>query len=95
MYNISVNCILPSFVVTGITIPPLVAVIPKQYITPMETMMEGFDTFLNDVERKTGQVLDISIDKVYFKKPVDYVDDSEKWLVEDSADFFTKAFGQA
>jgi hypothetical protein len=46
--------IIPTFVVTGITIPPLVAVMPKQYITPMETIIKGFDTYLDDVEGKTG-----------------------------------------
>ena len=51
---------------------------PKQYITPMETIMKGFDTFLDDAEGKTGELLECSIDKGYFRKPVKYVDESTK-----------------
>jgi 15-hydroxyprostaglandin dehydrogenase (NAD) len=94
LHGISVNCIVPGFVVTGITIRPLVAVIPKQHVTPMETMMKGFDVLLDDEER-TGAVLEVSIDKVYFRDPVGYVDESMRWLVEDSAEFFARAFGQS
>lgn len=56
--------------------------------------MKGFDTYLDDAEGKTGQVLKCSIDKVYFRKPVDYADESQKWMNEESAAFFAKAFGQ-
>ena len=94
-YDISVNCIVPGFVVTGITIPPLVAVIPKQYVTPMETMIRGFDVFLDESEERTGEVLEVAIDKHYFRNSVDYVDESTRWLVEDSPEFFAKAFGQS
>jgi 15-hydroxyprostaglandin dehydrogenase (NAD) len=89
-----VNSIVPGFVVTGITIPALVDLMPKQYITPMETIIKGLDNFLADTEGKTGEVLECSIDKVYFRKPVDYVDESTKWMVEDSATFFEMAFGK-
>ena len=85
------NSIVPGFVVTGITIPALVDLMPKQYITPMETIIKGFDNFLADTEGKTGEVLECSIDKVYFRKPVDYVDESTK---EESATFFEMAFGK-
>jgi 15-hydroxyprostaglandin dehydrogenase (NAD) len=73
-----VNCIVPGFVITRITIPTLVDLMPKQYITPMETIMKGFDTFLDDAEGKTGELLECSIDKGYFRKPVKYVDESTK-----------------
>lgn len=85
---------MPGFVVTGITIPALVSVIPKQYVTPMESMMDGFDTFLDDTNGLYGQVLDVSINKVHFRKPPDYVDEPQRWLGEDSAEYFAKAFGQ-
>jgi hypothetical protein len=60
----------------------------------METMMRGFDLLL-DGEERTGAVLEVSIDKVYFRDPVGYVDESMRWLVEDSAEFFARAFGQS
>jgi hypothetical protein len=85
---------MPGFIVTGITIPALVSVIPKQYITPMETMMKGFDVFLADTEGMDGQVLDVSIDKVHFRKLPEFVNEQQRWLVEDSAGFFATAFGQ-
>ena len=93
-YGITVNCIVPGFVVTGITIPGLVNVMPKQYITPMETIMKGFDTFLGDTEGRTGEVLECSIDKAYFRRPVEYVDESTNWMVDESAEFFAQGFGQ-
>jgi hypothetical protein len=67
---------------------------PKEHITPMESMLKGFDALLNDAEGKTGQVLEVSIDKLYFRQTLDYVDETEKWLVESSSDYFAKAFGQ-
>lgn len=85
---------MPGFVVTGITIPALVTAIPKQYITPMETMIKGFDIFLNDTEGMQGQVLDVSVSKVHFRGQPEYVDEQQRWLVEDSPGFFAKAFGQ-
>jgi hypothetical protein len=93
-YGIIVNCIMPGFVITRITIPALVYLVPKQYITCMKTTRKGFDTCFDDTEGKTNEGLECSIDNVYFRKPVDYADESTKWMVEDSAELFAEAFGQ-
>jgi hypothetical protein len=81
LHGILVNCIVPGFVVTGIAIPPLVAVISKRYVTPMDSMMRGFDVLLDDKER-AGAELKVSVNKVYFRDPVAYIDKLIRWLVK-------------
>jgi hypothetical protein len=50
--------------------------------------MKGFNTFWTTSRGKRGKALECSINKVYFRKQTDYVDESTRGMVEDSAEFF-------
>lgn len=67
----SVNAILPGLVATGLTPPWMIAQGPKEYITPMSTILEAYDDLMNEEvvagkpKRKTGQCLEVSEDKFF------------------------------
>lgn len=99
--NLSVNAILPGLVDTGITPPWLIAECPPEYITPMSTILEAYDDLMKEetvdgrVERKTGQCVEASQDKLFYRKPVEYPTFGMRWLVDDNVDegFIGKILG--
>lgn len=74
---------------------PLIGVIPDQYITPMSVMMAAYDVFLEDNTGIAGEVMEVSVDQWHFRKPAPFLDEQQRWMAEDSAELFAKAFGQA
>jgi 15-hydroxyprostaglandin dehydrogenase (NAD) len=89
--NITVNCICPAFVVTGLCPPNIRDIFPKEHITPMETVIKAFDTFLDD-DKMTGQTVELSLDELHFRKQVDYPNESQRWIGTQSAALWDQAY---
>jgi 15-hydroxyprostaglandin dehydrogenase (NAD) len=96
--NIAVNCIMPAFVHTNIVPQPLVDVWPKEYLTPLSTMMRAFDELM-DVEGKVGQdgksdgedgkvktakSVECVIDRLFYRTPVPPADESQAFLIREA-----------
>ena len=57
--GISVNAVLPGFVMTELTRPLMEALMPAEYITPMDTVLRAFDDLLKvEVDEKNADVQD-------------------------------------
>lgn len=96
--NVAVNCIMPAYVDTGLTPKTVTALIPKAGITPISTMTRAFMELIaedgrvaqdgksdgKDGKVKVGQAVECVLDKLYYRKQVEYADESQKWMVEQS-----------
>jgi len=89
--NITVNCILPAFVPTGLAPPGLIDIFPKEHITPMSTVMKAYDTFMADDEM-TGQTVELSQGQLFFREKADYPNESQRWIGEESKKFWDEAY---
>lgn len=89
--NITVNCICPAFVPTNLCPPHMLALFPKEHITPMTTVIKALDTFL-DNGSMTGQCVELSLDQLYFRKMIDYPNASQRWLGQESKKFWEDAY---
>jgi len=82
--GITVNCILPAFVPTGLAPPKIIEIFPKEHITPMSTIIRAFDEFLQNPE-KSGDILECSQDQLFPRKPPEFPNESQRWLREETA----------
>lgn len=89
--NITVNCICPAFVPTNLCPPHVLHLFPKEHITPMSTVLKAFDTFLRD-DKLTGQVVELSLDQLYYRKQPKWANESQKWLGTESKAFWDAAY---
>ena len=58
----------------------------------MSTVLKAIDVFLDD-ENMTGQVVELSLDRLYFREQPDWANDSQRWLMTDSKEFWRQAHG--
>jgi NAD(P)-dependent dehydrogenase (short-subunit alcohol dehydrogenase family) len=89
--GITVNCICPGFIPTGLCPPGLLEIWPKEHITPLSTAIKAIDEFLGD-DTMTGQAVELSQGDIFFRKPVDYPNESQRWIGEDSLTLWDKAY---
>lgn len=94
--NIAVNCIMPGYVDTGITPKEVTDLWPPHYITPISTMVRAYDELISDTgavaqdgksdgkdgELKAGQSVECVVDKLFYRQPVPYADESQEFLIE-------------
>lgn len=98
MDNLAVNCICPAFVATPLMPDTISSIWPKEYITPFTTLMRAYDELIDekgsiqqdgksDGENgvvKTGQSVEVVVDKLFYRKPVEFADESQRFLIEDA-----------
>lgn len=77
--GITVNCICPAFVPTGLAPKEVMDKFPKEHITPMSTVLRAYDMFLKD-DKMSGNVVELSLDQIYFREPPDFSTESNRWL---------------
>lgn len=76
---ITVNCICPGLVDTGLT-GILMAVSPPEYVTPKTTIVRAVTGFLDDASL-TGQVAECSIENVLYRKQPEWGDDGAEYIM--------------
>ena len=92
--NISLNAILPAFVATGLAPPGAIEAIDKRgHLTPMSTILKAYGTFLED-GGMTGQTVEASLDKLFFRMPVEYPNESQRWMAEDPDGVWAEMFSR-
>ena len=98
MDNIAVNCIMPAFVATPLIPGKLVDMWPQQWITPFSTLNRAYDELISedgkiaqdgksdgqDGQVKYGQSVEVVVNNLFYRKTVDYADDSQKFLIEEA-----------
>lgn len=96
--DIAVNCIMPGFVETNIMPKELVDLWPREHVTPLSTMCRAFDELV-DVDGKvsqdgksdgrqglvkTAQCVECSVDRLYYRSPVEFPDESQAFCVNEA-----------
>ncbi|KAB2105915.1 hypothetical protein AG0111_0g5706 [Alternaria gaisen] len=81
--GITVNAICPAFIPTNLCPPEVAKRWPKEHITPLSTVNKAIDAFLAD-DTLTGQAVELSQENIYFRQPVDYPNESQRWIGEES-----------
>ncbi|KAH9880071.1 hypothetical protein J1614_002097 [Plenodomus biglobosus] len=81
--GITVNAICPAFIPTNLCPPEVLKRWPKEHITPLSTVNKAIDAFLAD-DGLSGQVVELSQEEIYFRKQHDWVNESQKWIGEES-----------
>ncbi|MCJ1400152.1 hypothetical protein MMC11_003356 [Xylographa trunciseda] len=92
--GITVNAILPAFVPTGLAPPGLVEAVQEQgHLTPMSTVLLAYEAFLWG--HRAGETVEVSLGELYWRKPVGYPNESQRWLNEDAAGVWGGAYEKA
>ena len=75
---ISVNCVGPAIVDTAVfaAAPAILeAMYTQSYVTPMSTVLKGFETFLPADVELTGKLIDCSIEDAVIHQPTGYLNE--------------------
>jgi len=90
-FNITINAILPGFVATGLAPAGLVDRWPKEYVTPMTTVLRAFDLFLGEKDM-TGQCVELSGEDICPHSVPKYPNEVSRWLHEESKSLWAEAY---
>lgn len=66
---------------------------PSEHLTPLSTIVQAYDRVLDD-NSMTGQVIEASQNDLFFRKQVEYPNQSEEWLMEDLGGFWANGYSQ-
>ncbi|KAF2707441.1 15-hydroxyprostaglandin dehydrogenase [Pleomassaria siparia CBS 279.74] len=91
--GITVNCICPGFIPTNLCPPEILKVWPEEHMTPLSTALKAMDAFLDD-DTMSGQTVELSQDKIYFREMVDWVNESQKWIGTESLSIWEEAYAK-
>lgn len=75
--NITINAVLPAFVITNLAPGLLNSIWPKEHATPMSTILKAFNLYMGT--DKTGQIVECSLDQIYFRTQLRYANESQVW----------------
>lgn len=98
--NIAVNCIMPAFVATNMVPKPLVDLWPKEYLTPLSTMLRAYDELIDvqgkvnqdgksdgeDGKVKTAKSVECVIDRLFYRTSVGPADKSQAFLLNEATE---------
>jgi 15-hydroxyprostaglandin dehydrogenase (NAD) len=89
--GIAINAVCPSFVKTSLLPGLMLDRWPQEYLTPMKTVLQAHDAFLEG--EHTGQTVETSADKLYWRKHIEYPDESARWIAEDAEEHWKRLKG--
>ncbi|KAI9923705.1 hypothetical protein ASPWEDRAFT_120695 [Aspergillus wentii DTO 134E9] len=68
--NILINGVLPGIISTPIVPPEMIAAVTPECITPMQTVLDAYQVFLEDTTGMAGEMMECSADKhIYYHLP--------------------------
>jgi len=80
--DITINALLPVMIETNLMPEPLRPLWDREQLTPMNTALKAFDTFLAD-STMTGQTVELSLDQLIFDKQQEYSTANAKWMCDE------------
>ncbi|KEF53370.1 uncharacterized protein A1O9_10345 [Exophiala aquamarina CBS 119918] len=98
--GITLNCVMPGTVDTGLIPAPVMAQWPKEHLTPLETVMRAFMELIGDWKRaglsehvtsdvpdhelKNGCAVECSAGWLWYRDPVPFKDESMRFVADQS-----------
>lgn len=77
---ITINCVCPGLVPTGLVAQTMLDALPQEMQTPRSTIVKAIDTFLND-SSLNGQVAECSGTEVHYRHPYEPVNEAAEYLI--------------
>jgi NAD(P)-dependent dehydrogenase (short-subunit alcohol dehydrogenase family) len=87
---ITVNAICPAFVVTGLISPDLAKKVPKEYITPVGTIVRAIEGFIDD-QSVTGEVAECSGEEIFYRPVTSFSNKGSEWVMTGGLKFLMQA----
>jgi 15-hydroxyprostaglandin dehydrogenase (NAD) len=56
---------------------------PEEHLTSIDAILQAFDTYLEN-DKLCGRVLEVSGEEQFFRKPVDFSNETMRWTYEDA-----------
>ncbi|QDS71794.1 hypothetical protein FKW77_009418 [Venturia effusa] len=98
--GLTINCIMPAFVVTNIMPEYLSNNWPKEFVTPLGTMMRAYDELIDvdgkvvgdgksdgkDGVVKTAMSVECVVDRLFYRTHVEPPDESQAFLVKEATE---------
>ncbi|KAK4942095.1 hypothetical protein LTR10_018131 [Elasticomyces elasticus] len=98
--GITLNCVMPGTVDTGLIPQPVLAQWPKEHLTPLDTVIRAYMELIGDWDRatmservasdavdrdlKNGCAVECSADWLWYRDPVPFMDESMRFVAEQS-----------
>lgn len=79
----------PGFVPTGLLRQWILEKWPKEHLTSIDAILQAFDIYLEN-DNLCGRVLEVSGEEQFFRKPVDFSDETMRWTFEGAGLLFRK-----
>ncbi|KAK2733582.1 hydrolase 76 protein [Myotisia sp. PD_48] len=76
--NITINCLCPGLVATGLT-DDILDIVPPEKLTPVSTVIKAINRFLDGNE--TGCAAELSIGNIYMREQPEFPDEFQRWAV--------------
>lgn len=58
----------------------------------MDTCLRAYDQFIQN-GNLTGQIAELSIEKIIYRKQIEYATENQRWLLEDAVKVWELAYG--
>lgn len=81
-HNITVNCICPAIVPTGLAPLGLVERYPKEHLTPMSAILRAFDELMGEKANRNGECVEAAVQDLFYRTPPEPMGESQKWMKE-------------
>ena len=78
------NCICPGLVPTNIMPEVISQATPKEFVTPLSTIVRAVEGFIND-DSLQGQVAECSAESITYRPPNEYKDEATKYIYSGAA----------
>ncbi|OAP60321.1 hypothetical protein AYL99_05323 [Fonsecaea erecta] len=88
---ITVNCICPGLVDTGLT-PVLMEVAPPEFVTPKSTIVRAVMGFVDD-DTLSGEAAECSVDKIHYRKQPEWGDAGSEYIMTNKLEAALKERG--
>ncbi|KAK5446582.1 hypothetical protein LTS15_009514 [Exophiala xenobiotica] len=96
--NVALNCIMPGYVDTGLVPNEITRLWPEEWVTPLSTMNRAYDELISEEGRvaqdgksdgrdgkvKAGKAVECSVNRLYYRRGVEFADKSQRFLIEES-----------
>jgi 15-hydroxyprostaglandin dehydrogenase (NAD) len=69
--GVAVNALCPALVVTNLAPAGLLEHFPPEQVTPMATMLRGFDELMDPERRLSGEVVEVSLGDLFYREQVE------------------------
>ena len=77
---ITINCVCPGLVDTGLTHSSLIQVAPEERITPHSTIVKAIESFLED-DSKNGCAAECSGSNIHYRTQPEWGDSGSEWVM--------------